>query len=1159
MNVHVDVKKSQDVVSSLRQDMRQCLVLFFERAGRHATYRHLLNVEYSEIDAEGLEGKVRNAARRNARERLRDREDLEPKPVSMVIRTPAGSGKTYSMVEAFNQVKPGAVDLFMPTSRLCGEFVDQYKSSTDFEQEFPRNGDDPDFHMVDRLHFDHDDLAAVEEARNKGMQGIRCPRHRKAEILGNAGSSIRGLLCHGCNLKSSCGYMRQRPDLQNALERGAMIVRPHVRLWAGSLVDPSHIKVIDEDCISNSLKSKELRINDLTQSSIISAVVPSPSNADFLFEAARLIEDFVTKFQAAPTRPVNHMVQSISEIKKMPFCLAKRIQSIEGRLQPHELSANQLEKTVKEERVKFLRTLKDFCNQIITCWKMGCPLATASAGKSVISFFHVDMPNLKKENSLLIMDATFNPTFASIVFDRKFEDPLAEDRVDMNVEVSVVNMTASQQQLDSLKRKMDQAERNSVRMKNKALIDAAKAFIGPQKKVLVVSNKKVGASFQNVGLPEGWDQTNFGMARGLNKWEEFDGALIVGQTLPSCTIIERQAAAFGLLTGDTIQTVEAWQAQQGMEPRKKSLLPIDDSGRYFHPCPIVWSFIKTKVHDEYLQAIGRLRAVGSTHRKKVLLVSSFMPEALAEYVTKTTATMEWDGLAAWPKLICQCIADFGFGLQSPSFLAQIYNLRQKKIERQKSLYDSEGLREVVTKFLSGEIKNSPPIKLLENKEVFDDKNMLLNLFTLPTADGVKDPPLSINNNIYIEGGGSLTSWGRVKWGRTGQPCDIFLLSGSYRGLDLAKASWWSAEREVPYIKPLPVEHPKADKLMVLECREGKSAAKAFEPMPSGRYREVQEYDAGHAFMPLEIDVGTPGGLYRALDGLQGDVSRFVIRGAVRGGLGPAIVQRTSRDRGDRKAFFEDVPKNWIMIDVDEFVLPMGLDALDDDPAYLAQLAILSLPEPFRSSTATVCLSASCGLKDRSKFKFHAWFYLEEALNSSQAKRWLSSLGERKGKTQMYWLGDCLVDLSVLSPVQPHYTANPIIHGPDPYPQRVFFIEGDEEMIKAEIPEIRVAEREIVPVDLIKSDVNAVVKLQLALAEIGDGLRGFNEGVKYAAMKAVAAMANSDMQSHDVVAMISNAVLSANPGDRSHDEITRYASTDFIKDKIQWWIDIQNKN
>jgi hypothetical protein len=152
---------------------------------------------------------------------------------------------------------------------------------------------------------------------------------------------------------------------------------------------------------------------------------------------------------------------------------------------------------------------------------------------------------------------------------------------------------------------------------------------------------------------------------------------------------------------------------------------------------------------------------------------------------------------------------------------------------------------------------------------------------------------------------------------------------------------------------------------------------------------------------------------RKLDGLAGlaavvreihsDPRKAIIRGRLKQGFDPNGWHRRLSmpcpKTGD-PATVEDVPRNWVMLDIDDPPL-LNVDELQN-----------RLPPELRGVNYVGQLSSSTGHPILgSKLKMHAWFLLDRQLSSAECRAWLGTHGG--------------IDASMLTPVGIHFTAAPI--------------------------------------------------------------------------------------------------------------------------------------
>lgn len=124
--------------------------------------------------------------------------------------------------------------------------------------------------------------------------------------------------------------------------------------------------------------------------------------------------------------------------------------------------------------------------------------------------------------------------------------------------------------------------------------------------------------------------------------------------------------------------------------------------------------------------------------------------------------------------------------------------------------------------------------------------------------------------------------------------------------------------------------------------------------------------------------------------------------------------------------FADTPKHWVMFDIDSFC--PKVPPLQDPAAGVEQWISEKLPTAFHYSKAYWQLSSSAGHSTRNPLglRAHVWFWMDKPVTGTQWKRWTEQ-------------NNIAIDKSVFSPVQLHYTANPVIEaGHDPYTVRSGF-------------------------------------------------------------------------------------------------------------------------
>lgn len=186
------------------------------------------------------------------------------------------------------------------------------------------------------------------------------------------------------------------------------------------------------------------------------------------------------------------------------------------------------------------------------------------------------------------------------------------------------------------------------------------------------------------------------------------------------------------------------------------------------------------------------------------------------------------------------------------------------------------------------------------------------------------------------------------------------------------------------------------------------------------------------FSLREVEVSGIVDLSALLAKLERDPHSCIIRGKWVG------AERAAQQDPDYKAGsvnrrltqFDEVPRQWVLIDVDKF------EPLSCDPVAMPELAIgeyisSCLPIEFREVTCHWQLSNSAGRAENAGvLKAHLWFWLREPLTGEQLTAWARA-------------GDWSVDVALFRTNQVHYTALPVMGAGvvDPVARRSGVLEG----------------------------------------------------------------------------------------------------------------------
>lgn len=223
----------------------------------------------------------------------------------------------------------------------------------------------------------------------------------------------------------------------------------------------------------------------------------------------------------------------------------------------------------------------------------------------------------------------------------------------------------------------------------------------------------------------------------------------------------------------------------------------------------------------------------------------------------------------------------------------------------------------------------------------------------------------------------------------------------------------------------------SDWLTILRCDEDHRAAKAFR-WKDGVWTS-KDYDCGRLFEWQELQVGSIEDLSRELMRIEEDRRAFVVRGEPMPDI-DRWVRRLKHDKDEHTpANFRGVDRRWACFDLDKSKVPPTEIATEPCEAAVRWAIRECLPESFHDAACHYQWSNSAGIKPWSDgLRLHLWFWLDRAVCDASWRAWARA---RRGT-------DGAVDSAVFTPVQPHYTARPIVKGlEDPIAKRSGLIVG----------------------------------------------------------------------------------------------------------------------
>jgi hypothetical protein len=266
---------------------------------------------------------------------------------------------------------------------------------------------------------------------------------------------------------------------------------------------------------------------------------------------------------------------------------------------------------------------------------------------------------------------------------------------------------------------------------------------------------------------------------------------------------------------------------------------------------------------------------------------------------------------------------------------------------------------------------------------------------------------------------------------------------------------------------------------------------------------------------------------------------FAVRAALAEGADPGRVRRTLHPDPDpatgEAPCFRDVPRTWAAFDFDSVPAPFGLDPARE-PVEAGMHLRDTLPEPFADAGCVVQATSGCGVKPGLRYRL--WFVLSRPLFGREVAAWCAGPG---------------LDPATLHPVEPIYTARPVVSGmPDPVPRRVTLLPGLEDVVQvpAALPG-----REDRPCALGRGGAPAARGFDgwLDLVGGGDGLRGFRRPM-LAALCAYAARHGADKleeASGTLRARIAGAFAAAPKKPGRGDELARYLADGHFAELVGW--------
>jgi hypothetical protein len=226
------------------------------------------------------------------------------------------------------------------------------------------------------------------------------------------------------------------------------------------------------------------------------------------------------------------------------------------------------------------------------------------------------------------------------------------------------------------------------------------------------------------------------------------------------------------------------------------------------------------------------------------------------------------------------------------------------------------------------------------------------------------------------------------------------------------------------------------------------------------------------------------------------------------------------------ATLREIPRDYLILDFDSAPTPTGLNFIRQPATAIG--AVLDRIEELHDCAFAAAISCSAGFKPGIRAKVVV--NLDEPMLPSEMRRWANGVNLRFGAR--------VLDPAVLAPAQPIYLAKPIFYGVrDPFPDRVFMRQGRE------------------PIAIMAPSEGFVTAGSTGVTAGPSGWRahltrlgslGFHEPLIAAAGAVARNYCGTPAEpiASAIHAIVQEAVLRADPGTRSHQEIVRYASRRF---------------
>lgn len=579
------------------------------------------------------------------------------------IAAPAGIGKSHmvisSIVKEFSifLTKPRLIEIYVPTHKLAQQMFDNLRE------------------------FNRLKVVIIHGRSRLDKDGTTyCKKSALVKTLSGYGYGIYNNVCKECqynvfhevNKSNDCKYLNQFRD--NTIVR--IFTHAHLPLERGYLDRkyPS-LAIIDESFCLTMIDNKEVtfdRINrHISNEKLASVIINSlSSNQPLLTNLRNAFGDRVATLLGEESKLV------FSELPSLPRFTGD-VDEINFVNQPPKGSIK-IRKVIALLLSQLKAEIETFSNrkQSITVRLVNDKVVIAN--RNELTRFTKKEGGDIKTIPVLCIDADYSSDLAVLFLPGIIHRKLCVER---NVNVVQVYTTTN-----AKTRWYPRA--NATTKEKKALkqhIDTVQQIINKvhaeHGSTLVIGYKLIRPLFT---LPEGCAFEHFGAIRGLNDYENFKAAIVIGRNQLPIEALESQAAALWwddpkelLLTGSMILKEQAYQTTQGKYGAKLWVC-ADDRVQLLN---------ELHRERESLQALDRLRLIHNQETKHVFLICNV---PLDITVNKLVTLKE---LKQWRPFIVQALAIAPFGVLpiNPRYLTEHYNDLFPNINAAKKALQKEGL------------------------------------------------------------------------------------------------------------------------------------------------------------------------------------------------------------------------------------------------------------------------------------------------------------------------------------------------------------------------------------------------------------------------------------------------------------------------------------